>query len=165
MVFGPSGSGKTTLLRCLAGFETVDQGVIRFQENVWCDTDSACLVGPQDRNIGYVPQDYGLFPHLSVRRNIEYGIRSSRFAETEADWLDHLISVLGLKELQEYLPGDLSGGQRQRVALARALARRPRLLLLDEPLSALDAPTRASVRLELEAESEGTGRSGGPGDP
>ncbi len=148
VVFGPSGSGKTTLLRCLAGLETVDAGAIRFGESVWCQTDNGLAVGPQERHIGYVPQDYGLFPHLSVRRNIEYGVRRS-VRQREGDWLDRLISVLGLQALQQYLPGDLSGGQRQRVALARALARRPKLLLLDEPLSALDAPTRASLRLEL----------------
>ncbi|MFB3904076.1 MAG: ABC transporter ATP-binding protein [Acidobacteriota bacterium] len=148
VVFGPSGSGKTSLLRCLAGLETVDKGVIRFNETVWCDTGNRLLIGPQRRSIGYVPQDYGLFPHLSIRRNIEYGIpRSAR--QSEAGWVDRLISVLGLRDFQDYLPRDISGGQRQRVALARALARRPQLLLLDEPLSALDAPTRASLRLEL----------------
>jgi len=148
VVFGPSGSGKTTLLRCLAGLESVDQGVIEFGETVWCHTENRLLIGPQQRNIGYVPQDYALFPHLSVRRNVEYGIpRSVR--ERERGWVDQLISVLGLGHLQQSLPGGISGGQRQRVALARALARRPRLLLLDEPLSALDAPTRASLRVEL----------------
>jgi len=148
VVFGPSGSGKTTLLRCLAGLESVDSGVIQFEESVWCDTGNRLLVRPQHRNIGYVPQDYGLFPHLSVRRNIEYGIsRSDR--QKEAGWVDRLISVLGLQNLEQSLPGGISGGQRQRVALARALARRPKLLLLDEPLSALDAPTRASLRIEL----------------
>ncbi len=148
VVFGPSGSGKTTLLRCLAGLELIDQGTIQFGETVWCQTGNRVLVGPQRRHIGYVPQDYGLFPHLSVRRNIEYGIpRSVR--QEERGWVDQLISVLGLQDLQQYRPGGISGGQRQRVALARALARRPKLLLLDEPLSALDAPTRASLRLEL----------------
>lgn len=148
VVFGPSGSGKTTLLRCLAGLESVDQGAIQFDEAVWCHTEKGLLVRPQHRHIGYVPQDYGLFPHLTVRRNIEYGIpRSVR--QGERAWVDQLIAVLGLQDLQQYLPRGISGGQRQRVALARALARRPKLLLLDEPLSALDAPTRASLRLEL----------------
>jgi molybdate transport system ATP-binding protein len=148
VVFGPSGSGKTTLLRCLAGLESVDQGSIEFDETIWCDTERRLLVRPQQRHIGYVPQDYGLFPHLSVRRNIVYGIPRS-VLEKEKTWVDQLISVLGLQDLQHHLPSGISGGQRQRVALARALARRPKLLLLDEPLSALDAPTRASLRLEL----------------
>jgi len=148
VVFGPSGSGKTTLLRCLGGLESIDRGLIRFGDAAWCDTEKDLLVRPQERNIGYVPQDYGLFPRLSVRRNIEYGIPRSGRRKGRA-WVNQLISVLGLQELQEYLPRDISGGQRQRVALARALARKPGLLLLDEPLSALDAPTRASLRLEL----------------
>lgn len=148
VVFGPSGSGKTTLLRCLAGLESIDEGLIEFDEMVWCDTKRRLLARPQERHVGYVPQDYGLFPHLSVRRNIVYGIPRS-VQQREKTWVDQLISVLGLHDLQQHLPNGISGGQRQRVALARALARRPKLLLLDEPLSALDAPTRASLRLEL----------------
>ncbi|RPI26652.1 MAG: ABC transporter ATP-binding protein [Acidobacteria bacterium] len=148
VIFGPSGSGKTTVLRCLAGLESVDEGTIRFDGEAWSDTAGKVFVIPQKRNIGYVPQDYALFPHLSVRGNVEYGIPRAR-REAEGPWIDRLLLILGLTDLQQALPGSISGGQRQRVALARALARRPRLLLLDEPLSALDAPTRSVLRFEL----------------
>ncbi|HXK58482.1 MAG TPA: ABC transporter ATP-binding protein [Acidobacteriota bacterium] len=148
VIFGPSGSGKTTLLRCLAGLESIDRGMIRFGNEIWCETGQRLNVPPQKRRIGYVPQEYALFPHLSIRQNVEYAIpRRNRLKESA--WVDQLLSVMGLIALQDSLPAAISGGQRQRVALARALARRPRLLLLDEPLSALDAPTRTVLRFEL----------------
>jgi molybdate transport system ATP-binding protein len=148
VLFGPSGSGKTTVLRCLAGLDRPDRGRIVAAEEVWVDAARRVDVRPQRRSVGYLPQGFALFPHLDVRANIAYGIpggagpvRDTRVAE--------LIALLRLDGLERRRPGQLSGGQQQRVALARALARRPRLLLLDEPLSALDAPTRETLRGEL----------------
>lgn len=148
VLFGASGSGKTTVLRCLAGLERPDDGSIRFGDQTWFDARQGLVLPPRARQIGFVPQDYALFPHLTVARNIAYGLdklgdreRRQRVAET-LDWL-------GLAGLDGRWPRELSGGQQQRVALARAVVRRPRLLLLDEPLSALDAPTRLRLRGEL----------------
>ncbi|CAN5898393.1 N/A [soil metagenome] len=148
VLFGPSGCGKTTILRCLAGLERPERGRIRFGESLWFDAAGGVNLPPQRRGIGYLSQDYALFPHLSVARNIAYGIggvtgpeRRRRVAE--------LLDLLGLEGLGHRYPGQVSGGQQQRVALARALARRPRFLLLDEPLSALDAPTREHLRRGL----------------
>jgi len=148
VLFGPSGSGKTTILRCLGGLERPDEGRIQFGGQTWFDSQTNFFLPPRLRNIGYVPQDYALFPHMSVAANIEFGLgdlpksqRSARVKEV-CEWL-------GLADLARRLPNQLSGGQQQRVALARAVARRPKLLLLDEPLSALDAPTRSRLRSEL----------------
>lgn len=148
VLFGASGCGKTTVLRCIAGLERPDAGHIHLNGQVWSDAKKQIFRPTRDRDIGFVPQDYGLFPHLSVERNVAYGLnkipapqRCQRVAET-LEWI-------GLNGLAGRLPRELSGGQQQRVALARAVARRPRLLLLDEPLSALDAPTRQSLRGEL----------------
>jgi molybdopterin-binding protein len=143
-VVGPNGAGKTTLLRALAGLPG------RAFAQVELAGRDVTAEPPHRRSIGYVPQDGALFPHLSAVRNVAYGMRAQgtgrRAAETWArDWLDRL----GVGELAERRPAALSGGQAQRVALARALAVRPRLLLLDEPLSALDATTRADVRHAL----------------
>ena len=148
VLFGPSGSGKTTILRCLGGLERPDAGEIQFGGQTWFDSRANLFLPPRLRNIGYVPQDYALFPHMSVAANIEFGLgdlpKNQRAARVEevSQWL-------GLDGLGRRLPSQLSGGQQQRVALARAVARRPKLLLLDEPLSALDAPTRSRLRGEL----------------
>jgi len=148
VLFGASGSGKTTVLRCLAGLDRPSEGSIQFGTETWFDGRSKQFVLPQRRRIGFVPQDYALFPHLSVSGNIAYGLsdvaRSERAARVE-----RTIHWLGLAGLEGRRPDQLSGGQRQRVALARALIREPRLLLLDEPLSALDGPTRLRLREEL----------------
>jgi len=148
VLFGASGCGKTTVLRCIAGLEKPDAGNICFNGQIWSDTHKHIFLPARMRDIGFVPQDYGLFPHLTVERNVSYGLatlappqRRQRVAET-LEWI-------GLDGLGSRLPRELSGGQQQRVALARAVARRPRLLLLDEPLSALDTPTRQSLRGEL----------------
>jgi len=148
VLFGPSGSGKTTVLRCLAGLEHPDQGRIAAGDEVWFDSTERVDVAPQRRRIGYLPQGFALFPHLDVRTNIGYGIADGS-REERRDRIGELVGLLGLDGLERRRPGELSGGQHQRVALGRALARKPRLLLLDEPLSALDAPTREQLRLEL----------------
>ncbi len=137
VLVGPSGSGKSLTLRLLAGLERPDEGYIRLGGDALQDR------APEERSIGYVPQDYGLFPHLTVWQQVTFGQDSD--PELAAHWL----SRLGLHGLEQRLPSELSGGQRQRVALARALARSPKLLLLDEPFSALDAPERERLRRQL----------------
>ncbi|WP_243287354.1 ABC transporter ATP-binding protein [Geothrix terrae] len=145
VLFGPSGSGKTTALRLLAGLEPVDRGCIRVDGETWSDARARVHRPPQARHLGFLSQAYDLFPHLTVAANLGYGLtapeRPARVAE--------LIPLLGLEGLGGRLPGELSGGQQQRVALGRALARKPRLLLLDEPLSALDRPSQQRLRKEL----------------
>jgi molybdate transport system ATP-binding protein len=148
VLFGASGSGKTTVLRCLAGLERPEQGIIRFGEGVWLNASNATVLSPQRRGVGFVPQDYALFPHLSVENNISYALHGLARSERHAR-VRQLVEWFGLQGLEKRRPQELSGGQRQRVALARALIRRPRLLLLDEPLSALDAPTRERLRVDL----------------
>ncbi|HQE35001.1 MAG TPA: ATP-binding cassette domain-containing protein, partial [Flavobacterium alvei] len=143
-LFGSSGAGKTTLLRILAGLVTPDKGIIKFGETVWFDSGNRINIPPQNRNISLMFQDYALFPNMTVEGNIQ-------FAQSEKDdqAVDELLSVFGLNEFRKHKTNGLSGGQKQRVALARALARKPQLLLLDEPLSALDATMRASLQDEI----------------
>jgi molybdate transport system ATP-binding protein len=148
VLFGPSGSGKTTVLRCLAGLERPEEGSIRFADETWFDAARGIFLPPQQRGIGYLFQDYALFPHLRVAQNIGYSLRDLSARERQQR-VKEMVDMLELAGLEERLPRQLSGGQLQRVALARALVRRPRLLLLDEPLSALDAPTRQPLRREL----------------
>ncbi|MDX1582804.1 MAG: ABC transporter ATP-binding protein, partial [Thermoanaerobaculia bacterium] len=142
VLFGPSGSGKSTVLRAIAGLDRPDSGTIRFGDTAWFDRDAGIDVPPQKRRIGYLSQNYDLFPHLTVRENIAYGAAGETRIET-------LLERLGIRSLSDRLPPSLSGGEGQRVALARAVARKPRILLLDEPLSALDTPTREILREEL----------------
>jgi len=148
---GPSGCGKTTILRCLAGLDAPWQGRISFGDEAWFDASRRINRRPQVRAIGYLFQEYALFPHLTVSENIAFGLRSGRGASRAAiaDRVRALLDMLQLTGLAARYPHQLSGGQQQRVALARTVAPRPRLLLLDEPLSALDAPTRAELRDEL----------------
>lgn len=142
-VMGPSGAGKTTLLRLFAGLEEPDSGIINAGDVVWFGTGK--FVPARHRHIGYVFQDYALFPHMSVGRNIRFGFR----AQEDLSWYDHLLRVFQLKDLENDKPASLSGGQQQRVALARAMAGRPQLLLLDEPMAALDFSLRNQLRGEL----------------
>ncbi|MEZ4989140.1 MAG: ABC transporter ATP-binding protein [Saprospiraceae bacterium] len=135
---GPSGSGKTTLLRILAGLLRPERGYIEVEGECWLDTGQNINWPTQKRNVGLVFQDYALFPHFNIRQNLRYALEKGQ----ADDHLQDLISVMGLANLLDRKPETLSGGQRQRVALARALVRRPKLLLLDEPLSALDAEMR-----------------------
>ena len=148
ILFGPSGSGKTTVLRCLAGLEWPDKGDIRFNSDVWFDGRQGVRVPPQQRRIGLMSQDYALFPVYTVAGNIAYGLHGLS-PDDRRRRVQEALALLGLEGLAERKPAELSGGQQQRVALARAVARHPRLLLLDEPLSALDHPTRLKLRTEL----------------
>lgn len=148
VLFGPSGSGKSTLLRCIAGLERPDSGRIQCGGEVWFDGDRKRFVPPAARRIGYLFQDYALFPHLTVEQNIGYGLRGATRAKRNEE-IGNMIELCRLVGLEKRYPGRISGGEQQRVALARALVRRPRVLLLDEPLSALDAPTRDRLRGEL----------------
>lgn len=148
VLFGPSGSGKTTILRCLAGLDRPDEGRIQFNDSVWFDAARNVYISSRGRQIGLVPQDYALFPHLTVSANVGYGLYSlSR--EHRRERVTDTMRWLGIEALSRRLPDELSGGEQQRVALARAIVCRPRLLLMDEPLSALDAPTRQRLRSEL----------------
>jgi molybdate transport system ATP-binding protein len=141
---GPSGSGKTTILSILAGLRRPERGRIRLDSTVLFDSALGVDLPPERRRIGYVFQDYLLFPHLSVRRNLLYGWRR-RPAGASPPTLERVAQVLELDGLLDRLPHTLSGGQRQRVALGRALLCGPRLLLLDEPLASVDATLRQRV--------------------
>lgn len=141
-LFGPSGSGKTTLLRCLAGLERAPDGFLSLDGEIW--QQGAMFVPTHRRPLGYVFQEASLFAHLSVRRNLEFGMR--RIAnESRRVSLDHAIELLGIAHLLERMPDRLSGGERQRVAIARALAVSPRILLMDEPLAALDLARKQEI--------------------
>ena len=137
---GPSGAGKTTVLRAIAGLVSPERGLVQAAGSTWLDTARGVALPPERRSVGFVFQDYALFPHLSVERNVRFG-GPGRAAE--------LLAAFGLARLAGARPGQPSGGERQRGALARALARDPAVLLLDEPLAALDAQTRNQVRGEL----------------
>lgn len=147
---GPSGAGKTTILRLIAGTVKPGRGLIVCDREVWLDTERGIFAPPERRRCGYMFQDYALFPHLSAWRNVAYGLRELPRGERRGTALA-LLERFGLLERAQARPATLSGGERQRVALARALARRPRAMLLDEPLSALDARSRASAGRELAA--------------
>jgi molybdate transport system ATP-binding protein len=148
---GPSGCGKTTVLRCLAGLDLPQNGRISFGDETWFDGSRRVHLRPQQRGIGYLFQEYALFPHLTVFENVAFGLVCSRGTTRPAigNRVRELLDMLQLAGLDARYPHQLSGGQQQRVALARTVAPRPRLLLLDEPLSALDSPTRAELRGEL----------------
>jgi molybdate transport system ATP-binding protein len=141
---GASGSGKTTILSMLAGLRRPDRGRIRLDSTVLFDSAAGINLPPEARRIGYVFQDYLLFPHLSVRRNLLYGWRR-RPADARPPSLERVVEVLELGDLLDRLPHALSGGQRQRIALGRALLCGPRLLLLDEPLASVDEVLRERV--------------------
>ncbi len=138
---GPSGAGKTTILRTVAGLVRPESGVIDLAGQTVFDSERRIDVPPEDRRCGYVPQDYSLFPNMSVLDNVGFGMRKVKAAERRRRSVD-LLGQLGIGGLSAVRPSDLSGGERQRVALARALATEPALFLLDEPLSALDSASR-----------------------
>jgi len=150
VLFGPSGAGKTTILRAIAGLLRPDRGRIVYDGHHWFDATTDRFAAPQERRVGYVAQDTALFPHLTVRANIEYGLRSAR-PDARRRRAGEIIQLVGARGFEERYPRQLSGGQAQRIALARALAPTPRMLLLDEPFGALDAATRRELRTEVRA--------------
>lgn len=144
-LFGPSGAGKSSTLRIISGLEKADEGTISHREDMWFDKAQRIHLPPQQRSIGFVFQDFALFPHLTVEKNVAYGIKEKKRLKEIKDF----IALVGLSGYERHYPHQLSGGQKQRVALIRALARRPELLLLDEPLSALDWETRRQLQDDL----------------
>lgn len=146
VLLGPNGSGKTLLISCLCGLIRASSGSIRI------DDRDVTHAEPRLRGIGYVPQDYGLFPHMTVAKNVTFALRARRMSHAAAlAKVAPVVEALGLTRFLKRSPATLSGGERQKVALARALAGQPKLLLLDEPVSALDSPTRAEVLDQLRA--------------
>ena len=148
-LFGHSGSGKTTLLRCVAGLEPAARGRLVVNGECWQDDARGIQVPTHRRELGYVFQEASLFPHLSVRRNLEFGLRRIPAAVRRVQ-LDHAVALLGIEALLERMPDRLSGGERQRVGMARALLTSPRILLMDEPLAALDHKRKQEILPYLE---------------
>lgn len=144
-LYGSSGAGKTSVLRMLAGFMKPDNGLIKMNNTVWFDAKQKINITPQQRKIGFVFQDYALFPNMNVRENIAFAISKN----DSANFVDELLELTGLTMLSARKVQTLSGGQKQRVALARAIATKPSLLLLDEPLSAIDSVMRAQLQTTL----------------
>ena len=147
VIFGPSGAGKSTILRIMAGLDRPDKGLIKFGEETWEDTENQIFIPPQKRPVGLLFQDFALFPHMTVENNIIYNLSLPK--EEKQKRLRELISLFNLQGLEKRKPSSLSGGEKQKVAIARTVIRMPELLLLDEPLSSLDLPTREKLQKEL----------------
>lgn len=143
-IFGPSGAGKTSLLDLVAGLRRAPSAFIRLDDQVLTDTAKGVFVPARHRGLGYLPQDLALFPHLSVQQNLRYGHRPHLITNPLFNF-DHVVEVLEIRPIMHRGVAELSGGEKQRVALARALLASPRLLLLDEPLTSLDAPLKARI--------------------
>lgn len=144
VLFGDSGSGKTSLLRCIAGLQTAQSAHLEINGKLWQDSDQGVFLPPHQRPLGYVFQQANLFPHLTVAENIQFGIKRLDKSAAKAN-LDELIALLGIEDLLNRLPDKLSGGEQQRVAIARALALNPEILLMDEPLAALDFKRKQEI--------------------
>ncbi len=147
VIQGESGAGKTTVLDCISGIKSPDEGEIRIDNKIVFSSEQAVNIPAKDRGIGYVFQSYALFPHLTVKENIRFGLKSRRIKDSS--YSDHITEVLKIKHLENRFPSQLSGGEKQRVALSRALSAKPKLLLLDEPFSALDGKTKKAVYEEF----------------
>jgi len=141
-IFGPSGSGKTTLLKILAGLAVPEQGLITVDGQVWLDTARKISLPVQKRNLGFVFQDYALFPNMTVAQHLSYG-------SNEVSYIQHLLEMGKMKGLEKHKPRQLSGGQQQRLAILRALSTKPKLLLMDEPFSALDKALKQELIADL----------------
>lgn len=157
-LLGASGCGKSMTLKCIAGIEKPDEGIIELDGRVLFDSENGINLPPQQRRVGYLFQNYALFPNMTVRQNILCGLRRERNRTSRQQRLCDMIRMLQLEGLEERKPAQLSGGQQQRVALARILVSEPRLLLLDEPFSALDGHLRDSLKVELRDLLERFGR-------
>jgi molybdate transport system ATP-binding protein len=144
VLIGPSGSGKTTIIRIIAGLEKTDEGTVVYNGETWLDVKNGIFIPPQKRRLGYVFQEYTLFPHLNVYGNIAFS------AQDKQD-VDELLRLFGIRHLRNRKPYEISGGERQRCAICQALARKPQVLLLDEPFSALDVITRRMLRDEFKS--------------
>ena len=143
-MLGPSGCGKSTLLRCLAGLETVTSG------KVYLDDRDITDVSPKNRDIGMVFQQYSLFPNMTVEQNVAFGLKMKKYEKSKIDTkVKEIVEIVGLGDKMKHYPSQLSGGQQQRAALARAIVTEPKVLLLDEPLSAIDALLRHSLQIEI----------------
>jgi len=141
-LYGESGAGKTSVLRMIAGLMKAESGFISIENDIWFDTNNGIDVSPQKRKTGYVFQEFTLFPNMTVRNNLKYALEKKQ----DAAIVDDLIELIELGDLKDRKPENLSGGQKQRVALARALVRKPQILMLDEPLSALDRSMRSKLQ-------------------
>ena len=148
-LYGHSGSGKTTCLRCIAGLERAEDGFVQINDQVWQDSRNGLFVAPHKRALGYVFQEASLFPHLSVRANLEFGFKRIARQQRRVD-LAHATELLGIAHLLDRHPQHLSGGERQRIGIARALLTSPQLLLMDEPLAALDSKRKSEILPYLE---------------
>ncbi len=158
-LIGPNGAGKTTLLRAVAGAHRPTVGAIRIGEDTLMDTTKSIHLPPEAREVAYLPQGHGLFPHLSVLDNVTFGLLARGVGrEASRDKAQAMLEVLGCGKLAPRMPRGLSGGERQQIALARALVVEPRMLLFDEPLSALDAAARRATRTLLAAHLQQLGR-------
>ncbi len=146
-MMGESGAGKTSILKAIAGLVRPEKGFIRYQDEIWYDDKSGVFVKPQKRKVGFVFQDYALFPNMTVEQNLSYALGDS----SEKELLNEILELMDLKSLVKSRPLELSGGQQQRLALARAILRKPEIVLLDEPLSALDRKLRKKLQNDLES--------------
>ena len=148
-LIGASGSGKSMTLKCIAGIEKPDEGIIKLNDRVLFDSERKINIRPQDRKIGYLFQNYALFPQMTVRKNIQVSVNKKYNDADKDSKINEIINLLNLKGLEKRYPNELSGGQQQRVAFARIIVNEPDFLLLDEPFSALDAFLRWNIAKEL----------------